>query len=104
RLFQAFSQADTSITRRHGGTGLGLIISQRLVQLMGGDGIALQSEAGVGSCFSFELDLPLTTAPNMASDPRTPAPPAHARRAWIADERASRLETFCGQRVLVVDD
>ncbi|GAB0152166.1 response regulator [Marinobacterium sp. BA1] len=59
RLFKAFSQADTSITRRHGGTGLGLIISQRLVRLMGSSGIHLHSEAGVGSCFSFELCLPL---------------------------------------------
>ncbi len=59
RLFKAFSQADTSITRRHGGTGLGLIISQRLVRLMGSSGIHLHSEAGVGSCFSFGLCLPL---------------------------------------------
>ncbi len=59
RLFKAFSQADTSITRRHGGTGLGLTISQRLVRLMGSSGIHLHSEAGVGSCFSFGLCLPL---------------------------------------------
>lgn len=56
-LFQAFSQADSSITRNHGGTGLGLIISQRLVQAMGGHGINLKSEAHQGSCFSFELPL-----------------------------------------------
>jgi diguanylate cyclase (GGDEF)-like protein len=59
RLFKAFSQADTSITRRHGGTGLGLTISQRLVKLMGSHGIHVHTEAGVGSCFSFELSLPL---------------------------------------------
>jgi len=62
RLFQAFSQADTSITRRYGGNGLGLIISQHLVQLMGGEGIHVDSEAGVGSCFEFELQLPIVTA------------------------------------------
>ena len=104
RLFQAFSQADTSITRRHGGVGLGLVISQRLVQLMGGQGISLQSEAGVGSCFTFELDLPQTTAPSSESDAGTTSLSAHGRRAWMADDRTNRLETFCGQRVLVVDD
>lgn len=67
-LFQAFSQADTSITRRHGGTGLGLIISQQLVQLMGGEGIELHSEPGVGSCFEFELVLPLASAPTGEAD------------------------------------
>lgn len=57
KLFQAFSQADTSISRQHGGTGLGLIISQRLVEAMGGRGIHLQSQLNQGSCFRFELPL-----------------------------------------------
>ncbi|WP_019895760.1 hybrid sensor histidine kinase/response regulator [Hydrogenovibrio halophilus] len=55
QLFQAFSQADTSITREYGGTGLGLVISQKLVRLMGGDAIALDSQPGKGSRFSFAL-------------------------------------------------
>ena len=58
RLFRAFSQADRSITRQHGGSGLGLVISQRLVQAMGGEGIELESDARQGSCFSFALNLP----------------------------------------------
>lgn len=58
KLFQAFVQADASITREHGGTGLGLIISQRLVEALGGKGIHLSSQINKGSCFSF--DLPLT--------------------------------------------
>ena len=57
RLFAAFSQADSSITRKHGGSGLGLVISQRLVKAMGGEDIALDSEPGRGSCFSFNLPL-----------------------------------------------
>ncbi len=56
RLFQSFTQADSSMARKYGGTGLGLAISQRLAQLMGGD-IELHSEAGKGSYFHFQLTL-----------------------------------------------
>lgn len=56
-LFEVFSQADISMARRYGGSGLGLVISQQLADLMGGN-VAFESETGKGSC--FWLDLPLT--------------------------------------------
>ncbi len=62
RLFQAFTQADSSTTRRFGGTGLGLAVSHQLAELMGGT-LAVQSEEGRGSRFTFEVDLPATHLP-----------------------------------------
>jgi PAS domain S-box-containing protein len=62
RLFQAFSQADSSTTRRYGGTGLGLAVSSQLSELMGGH-LTVKSAPNKGSCFTLTLDLPTTTLP-----------------------------------------
>lgn len=75
KLFQAFSQADNSITRKFGGTGLGLIISNLLAKEMGSS-IDLESQPGVGSCFSFSIETPLAEA--------KPAPPASRLRGVCA--------------------
>jgi signal transduction histidine kinase len=67
-VFAPFTQADGSITRRYGGTGLGLTIVQRLVNLMGGQ-VSVESQPGTGSCFSFELRLPKAQAQTTTAQP-----------------------------------
>jgi two-component system, sensor histidine kinase and response regulator len=91
RLFQAFSQADTSMTRRFGGSGLGLVICQRLIRMMGGE-IQVRSLAGVGTEFSFEVALDI--APEQPP-PRLPAS-ATPCRVLVVDDNPSSQQILVG--------
>lgn len=83
-LFDAFSQVDASTTRRYGGTGLGLTISQRLTTVMGGR-MWVDSELGVGSTFHFTIQAQATDTHHSITSPRAP-------------------ERLQGRHVLIVDD
>ena len=83
RLFQAFSQADTSTTRRYGGTGLGLAVSYQLAELMGGQ-LTVESAPNKGSCFTLSLPLPPTTLP-LAELPAQPVIQLQGRVLMVED-------------------
>jgi two-component system, sensor histidine kinase and response regulator len=87
KLFQPFVQADSSTTRKHGGTGLGLTICRRLVELMGGR-VWLESEPGVGSIFFFTVWLEVGTA--KGSGKIVPERLAHLRVLVVDDNAAAR--------------
>ena len=93
KLFQAFSQADTSTTRKYGGTGLGLTISQKLVSMMHGE-IWVESQAGQGSEFIFTAVFGLGKAPDKKKF--TPDPDLRGMRVLVVDDNATSREILQG--------
>ncbi len=90
KLFQSFSQADASTTRKYGGTGLGLAISQRLTELMGGSMQAQSDGPGQGSSFHFSIQAPLAELDEL---------PESRRSEFVGEQSALK-----GHRLLLVDD
>jgi PAS domain S-box-containing protein len=107
KLFRAFSQADTSTTRKYGGTGLGLAISARMVQMMGGE-IWLESEIGQGSTFHFTIPFGLARGP--VAQPVSGEPTqVHGLPVLVVDDNATNrrileeMLTNWGMRPTVVE-
>ncbi len=90
QLFKPFAQADASITRRFGGTGLGLVISKQIIELMGGT-LLVQSEVGQGTTFTIVLML-------------EPAEDKHAQLAQKVEEDVAQHVSLKGKHILVVED
>lgn len=96
-LFQPFSQAESSTTRRYGGSGLGLVISRKLVRLMGGE-LEMVSKPGMGSRFFFTLDFPLQHTACVGACLASDSPPEESPAGQAP------TQDLAGFQVLLVDD
>jgi signal transduction histidine kinase/ActR/RegA family two-component response regulator len=110
KIFEAFAQADISTTRHYGGTGLGLTITQRLVQLMGGH-LRVSSQLGVGSAFDFELPFQLPTAMDARpADPEQALKPVPSLSILVVEDHpinqllASKMLKQWGHRVSLANN
>ncbi|MEQ8433223.1 MAG: ATP-binding protein [Oceanicaulis sp.] len=94
RLFQRFSQADTSAARKYGGAGLGLVIARELARAMGGD-LALRSSPGEGSCFTVSVRAGEARADRRGRQSRTAGRLSGARVLLVDDNEVNRLVARC---------
>ena len=90
KLFKPFSQADSSTTRKYGGTGLGLVITQKFAQMMGG-AIGIESELGVGTAFTIKLPVQVRDRENDIVED-------------TEESSANSSNIFSGKKILVIDD
>jgi len=90
KLFQPFSQAESGTSRRYGGNGMGLAISQRLVAQMGGN-LLLESTLGKGSCFQFALTFPFAVAAPASSVSAIPKPQMPAHVLLVDDDEMNQF-------------
>jgi CheY-like chemotaxis protein len=98
RLFQSFSQADSSTTRKYGGTGLGLAISRRLAELMGGRMWAESDGPGTGSTFLFTIRAPTASLPpTRQRDFVGPQPELAGKRLLVVDDNATNRRVLALQ-------
>jgi len=101
-LFEPFSQADNSMTRKFGGTGLGLVITRSLIEMMEGH-MEVQSTPNVGSNFEFDIELEFGNVEQEGGN-ATPSPVITINHMTMKEKNLEKLEKIKGAKVLLVED